>query len=78
MVDHVEIRIQLTTNAFHDDQGLGQQHEVCREVDTMMRQYFDKVGQKFADLDLLEGEVVVVFDKVMQVSPQIFQVRVVG
>ncbi len=44
----------------------------------MVGQDFDEFGEKPADLDVLQHQVVIIFDKVVQVSFEVLQVCRVG
>ena len=78
MGNHIEIWIQLSTNAFHDHKGLGKYHVIWWKVDAMVGQDFNEFGEKPADLDVLQHQVVIIFDKVVQVSFEVLQVCRVG
>ncbi len=53
VANHIEIRVQLTPDALHDNQGFRQHHVVCRKVNMVMRQNLDEVVKQLADFDFL-------------------------
>ena len=66
LLDHVELGIQLTADAFHCDEGLGQEDEVAWKTDAMAHQDTGKIHKEFAGVDLLEGQAAIIVDKLDQ------------